>query len=133
MNMNRDMIEEIEDAGGDPLHPTWVWFTEDGPHGPRLTWSHTREEPPGYIGINHLKDVVMDMSDSDKTFSQGLKEVVAIALRTGHPELIQRGIQVAAASGLISELDTIIRLTNNPVDSVAKTARAGAFHIKKCS
>lgn len=118
-------------VGGDPAHPVWQWFVLNGPHGPHFTWSRTRAEPAGSVGLEHLRRIVAEKQDADSTFLGDVEGIVALALGSERPIFIRRAIQVAAAMDKRDEEARILALTVHPDARVASDARACHFVLRK--
>src|SRR5215467_10177712 len=108
--MKRELVAEITRLGGDHGDPVWQWLVLTGPHGPNFSWSQTRREPPGYVGIEHLQRIVGEMAESDSSFSQRVKIATRKALLSDDVNLLRRAIQVAAVVGDKAELQRISAL-----------------------
>jgi hypothetical protein len=124
-------MEEVAELGGDPADPVWLWLLKRGPHGPSFSWGQTRRQPPGYVGVEHLQEIVEEQTDIDPSFVSRAKKVVAMALTSESPEVLRRAIQVAAVLGGEKELKAISGMVKHTDASVAADARASAFHLKK--
>jgi len=129
--VKKSLTEEVSELGGDPADPVWLWFLKRGPHGPSFSWSQTRREPPGYVGVVHLQEIVEEQAVIDPGFVSRAKEIVAMALTSKNPEVLRRAIQVAAVLGDEDELKAISGMVKHTDASVAADARASAFHLKK--
>lgn len=92
--IGRALSEEVLRLGGDPSDPVWLWFLKRGPHGPSFTWGQTRREPPGYVGVEHLQEIVDENARSDASFIEKARSVVALALTSQEPQIVRRAIQV---------------------------------------
>ncbi len=129
--MNKALTQEIENLGGDITAPVWQWLLKGGPHGTSFTWSQTRQEPPGYVGVEHLERIVDEQASLDHSFTERTKSAVALALTSTNTEILRRAIQVAAVLGGEAELRAVNALKKIDNESVAADARASVFHLKK--
>jgi hypothetical protein len=128
--MNQALIAEIARLGGDPTDEVWHWFLLTGPHGSSLTWSQTRSEPPGYVGIEHLQRIVTEKAQLDPSFISRAVQVTEQALSSTEPNFLRRAVQVAAVIGAEPELQRVSALTSHSDASVSAHARASVFHLK---
>ena len=122
---------EIVRLGGDPSDEIWHWFATRGPYGPSFTWGQTRNNPAGYVGVDHLRKIVDEMSASVPSFQARALQIVNAALESSSSEFVRRAIQIAAVLGGISELERIKPLVSSQDASVASDARACAFYLKR--
>jgi hypothetical protein len=129
--MNKALIAEIHNLGGDPTDEVWRWFLLNGPHGLTFTWRQTKKEPPGYVGVEHLQTIVTEKEERDPSFPDRARAVVRLALSSSDWNVIRRAIQVAAVVGDESDLHRLIALTAHNLKEVASDAKAGAFYLKK--
>lgn len=128
--MRKIQIDELVALGGNPSDSIWEWFLRRGLHGPGFTWSQTRREPPGYVGVEHLHEIVEEMSDIDPEFPVRAKSIVTMALASDNFEILRRAIQVAAVIGGEDELRAVSRFKDHHDSAVSADARASAFHLK---
>jgi len=128
--MNRAIANEIVRLGGDPTDEIWTWLVTRGPHGSSFTWSQTRNEPPGYVGVDHLQDIVGELAVSIPAFQERALRVVNVAMNSELTELARRAIQVAAVVGGSNELQRVKQLASSQDMVVASDARACAFYLK---
>jgi hypothetical protein len=128
--MKREVANEIRRLGEDPADETWRWLSSTGPHGPSFTWGQTRKESTGYVGVSHLQEIVREHCAADSTFLERTIRVANIAMASELPELVRRGLQVAAVVGGESELLRVQLLAASLDKDVAADARASAFHLK---
>jgi hypothetical protein len=128
--MNHALANEISRLGGDPADEVWVWLVTRGPHGATFTWGQTRSQPPGYVGVSHLQQIVSELALSIPSFQERAQRVVNLAMGSEHSELARRAIQVAAVIGGNTELQQIKRLASSQDVAVASDARASAFYLK---
>ena len=128
--LNNALVAEVQRLGGDPGDPVWRWFLLNGPHGPSFTWGQTRKEPPGYVGIDHLREIVAEHEAQDPLFVSRAKEVALLALQSHSPNFLRRAIQVLAAVGRESDLEAVLALIAHTDSSVAADARACVFELK---
>jgi len=124
------MADEIIRLGGDPTDEVWLWLVTRGPHGPSFTWGQTRNEPPGYAGVNHLQEIVGELGVSVPSFQERSLQAINTAMDSALPELARRAIQVAAVVGGASELQRVKQLASSPDQAVASDAKACAFYLK---
>ena len=124
------MTQEIRKLGGDPTEEIWLWLLNTGPHGLSFTWSQTRQQPSGYIGLQHLQEIVQERSSSDASFLERARHAAGIAMASKLPELIRRGLQIAAVVGGDAELDRARQLSASAHQEVAGDAKACAFHLR---
>ena len=129
--MNHDIQTEITRLGGDPSDSVWRWFVVNGPHGPDFSWGQRRNEPAGYVGIEHLRRIVSDQSAADATFREKSALVVRSALNSANPELVRRAVQVGAGLGLTDALPAIRALRQHREPAVASDAKAAAFVLDR--
>ena len=129
--MNQALANEIIRLGGDPTDEIWLWLVTRGPHGPSFTWSQTRSEPAGYVGVAHLQDIVGELASSIPSFQERAVFAVNAAMQSELPELARRAIQVAAVIGGNRELQLVKDLASSQDSAVASDARACAFYLPK--
>lgn len=129
--MNTELAAEIARLGGDVADDVWQWLVQNGPHGPHFTWSQTRGEPPGYVGVDHLQRIVAEKEGVDSSFPARARAVVGKALLSTDLSILRRAIQVAAVVGEEAELRAVSGLTTHESEPVAADARAGAFYLRK--
>ena len=128
--MNRAIADEIVRLGGDPTDEIWTWLVTRGPHGSSFTWSQTRNEPPGYVGVDHLQDIVGELAVSIPAFQERALRVVNVAMNSELTESARRAIQVVAVVGGSNELQRVKQLASSQDMAVASDARACAFYLK---
>ena len=128
MSFTGATYEAIRSVGGDPADEPWFWLLSTGPHGLEFTWSQTKRNPPGYVGIVHLQQVIEAL---EPVFRERLRRAIGKALTTQDVILLRNAIQVGAAIGGPDELCQILALTKHPDGSVASDAKAGHFYLKK--
>jgi len=131
MSISKAVAAAIRAVGGDPTQRGWEWFVLNGPHGDRFTWAQTKNEPPGYVGVEHLERIVAERHDADPTFRARAREVVRMALASTDIGLLRRAIQVAAVIGSEEELHRIQSLTAHENQTIAADARASGFYLKR--
>lgn len=131
MTISKVLADAIRAAGGDPTEPAWDWFALRGPHGDGFTWAQTRKQPAGYVGVEHLEQIVAERQEADPTFHSRIRDVAKMALTSTDVELVRRGIQVAAVVGTEDDLQRIVNLTDHESAAVVADAKAGAFYLKK--
>lgn len=129
--MNSALTTEIRHLGGDPTDDVWTWFLCNGPHGNSFTWSQTRGEPPGYVGVEHLQSIVTERMQVDPTFVTRAKHVAELALSSTDQNFLCRAIQVASVVGSDSELKSLAPFTSHDNSVVVAHARAGVFYLKR--
>jgi hypothetical protein len=129
--VNKALMDEIASLGGDPTDATWHWFVKRGPHGSSFTWGQTKGEPLGYVGVEHLQQIVDEQTRQNASFPERARSVVNSALNSKSPEMLRRAIQVAAVVGADTELKVVARLTGHEDNSVAADARASVFHLTR--
>ena len=128
--MNHALSNEIARLGGDPTDEIWIWLVSRGPHGPTFTWGQTRSEPPGYVGVSHLQEIICELSLSIPSFQERALRIVNLAMESELPELARRAVQVAAVIGSNTELQRIKQLASSQDATIASDARASAFYLK---
>src|SRR5687768_6765507 len=104
MGISHRLQAEIVRLGGDSADSVWRWLVLTGPHGPEFSWGQRRNEPAGYVGIEHLRTVVAEQSAADPSFRGRSALVVLSAMDSVIPELVRRAVQVAAALDLSDAL-----------------------------
>jgi hypothetical protein len=129
--MNSALTAEIRRLGGDPTDEMWIWFLRRGPHGNSFTWSQTRGEPPGYVGVEHLQTIVAEQMDIDPSFITRAIGVAELALSSTDQNFLCRAVQVASVIGTESELKRLAPFASHENPVVAAHARAGMFYLKK--
>jgi hypothetical protein len=129
--MNRKIIEEVERLGGDVSSHVWRWFLRNGPHGNSFTWGQTRNQPPGYVGLEHLQRIVAGFAEKDKDFISKALRVAQSALASNDPGIVRRGIQVIGVVGGKEQLDDIKTLSSSLDPFIAEDARACLFELKR--
>src|SRR5258708_6487403 len=122
--MNRTLLSEVHGLGGDPTDETWRWLVMRGPHGPSFTWSQSKSEPAGYVGLKHLREIIQDKADQDPAFRTRASAVAQQALTSDDSAVLRRGIQVTGALALVTALPRVEELGGHPNPSVAADARA---------
>ncbi|MDG4605165.1 MAG: hypothetical protein P9D89_03685 [Candidatus Contendobacter sp.] len=128
--MNKMLADEVRNLGGEPTDAVWLWLLERGPHGEDFSWSQRKNEPPGYVGVEHLQQIIQERNTNDPSFLERTREVVMLALRSNNPLILRRGIQVAAVVGGEPELDAVVDLAQSEIQKVAADAKASAFYLK---
>ena len=131
MGMSHEIQAEIVRLGGDPSDSVWRWFVLNGPHGPDFSWGQRRNEPPGYVGIEHLRRIVADQDAADATFRGRCVRVASSALDSRVPPLVRRAVQVCAALGLTDALPAIRALRQHSEPMVASDSKAAAFILSR--
>lgn len=131
MSVAKGLAAAIGSVGGDPTDPRWEWLALRGPHGAGFTWAQTKNEPPGYVGVEHLERIVAEKQEADPTFVPMARAVVEKALKSTDSGLLRRAIQVGAVLGAEDELRRIQGLTDHEDPEVAADARAGAFYLER--
>jgi formylglycine-generating enzyme required for sulfatase activity len=131
MSMNRVATAAIQAVGGDPTQPEWEWLALKGPQGDAFTWGQTKTEPAGYVGVEHLEQIVADRKEADPDFLRKALVVVRKALRSNDVSLLRRAVQVSAVVGTDEELRVIQTLRGHQDEKVANDAKAAAFHLSR--
>lgn len=129
--MNAEIINEIENIGGDPTKQEWRWLINNGPHGKDFTWSQTKGNPPGYVGIEHLERIIQEKMDTRPAFLEEAQEMVALALKSSNSTVLLRAIQVSGVVGSAKELKIISGLVTHIEPLISSNAKACAFYLKK--
>jgi hypothetical protein len=129
--MNYQFNTEISAVGGDPIDEVWIWLATRGPHGNSFTWAQSRQEPPGYVGFEHLMRVVDELSTTTPDFQQRARCAALAAMTSTWAPLVRRGIQVLALVGSKQDLSKVTALVSSPDAAVAGDAKACAFHLKR--
>jgi hypothetical protein len=129
--VNGELAAQIQELGGDPTDEVWRWFALNGPHGSGFSWGQTRQQPPGYVGVEHLERIVAERLSNDPRFLGRLTAVVDLALSSTHASLLRRAVQVAAIIGGTSMLERVGGLRSHNNDKVAADARASVFYLKR--
>lgn len=129
--MSPGLIAEIIRLGGDPTDPMWQWLLLRGPHGDAFTWSQTRREPPGYVGITHLESIVAEKVEAEPSFLVHARQVVNQAFSSTHSNVLCRAIQVAAVVGSAVELRHLASFESHEDPAVSANARAAVFHLRR--
>ncbi|NOS87051.1 MAG: hypothetical protein HOP34_00675 [Methylococcaceae bacterium] len=124
-------MTEMQSLGCDPADDVWRWFTQNGPHGPNFTWSQTRQNPPGYAGVEHLDRNVKEKIDNDPAFLAKIQTIIKAALLSTNLLVLSRAIQVAAVIGRQEDLTQLGVLTKHENESIASDARAALFYLRK--
>ncbi len=86
--MNKELLEEIEALGGNTADPIWQWLLNSGPHGPGFTWSQTRREPAGHVGVELLRRIVEEKAQLQPSFCENAKVVVSMGLKSTNPNVL---------------------------------------------
>lgn len=123
-------MDAIRSVGGDPTDLLWEWLGAYGPHGSSFSWSQTRSKPPGYVGIEHLEEIIAEREASTPGHREKLRQIVRLGLEASDISLLRRSIQVAAAVGGAEELERLVSLSSASDEKVAADARAAAFHLR---
>jgi hypothetical protein len=129
--VNHQLQAEIVKLGGDPSDATWYWFVINGPHGSNFNWAPTRNEPAGYVALEHLREIVAARAEADAEFVLRVRDVIKRALASNDMQLVRRAIQVAAVVGGSVELDRIAALVHSSDQNVAADARACVFVLSR--
>jgi hypothetical protein len=125
--MNASLSSEVRGLGGDPTDKLWRWFMMRGPQGPSFSWSQKKIDPPGYVGLEHLREVVAERAAQDPTFLVRARAIARKALTSGHNDVLRRGLQVSAALSLRDVAATVQELTQHSDQFVASDAWACLF------
>jgi hypothetical protein len=129
--MNPDVANEIRVLGGSVSDSVWSWMIRNGPHGPSFTWSQTKTEPPGYVGIEHLERIVDEKQAAEKDFKEKALKVVRSSLQSNNEEILVRAIQICAVVGTRDEIRNIGKLVDHGSELVSKNAKACSFYMKR--
>jgi hypothetical protein len=129
--MDRVIFNEITRLGGNPSDEIWIWLVTRGPHGPKFTWSQTKKEPAGYVGVNHLERIVGELAETIPSFEERARAIVNLAFESQLTDIVRRAIQVAAVIGGTEELQKIRQFDKSEFSAVASDARASAFYLKR--
>jgi len=129
--MNPAIRDEIVRLGGDPTDQVWEWLLFRGPHGNSFTWSQTRNQPPGYVGLEHLSRVVAERSENDADFEKEVLMAARASLSSNFPDIVRRGIQVIAVIGDEADFSKIKTLTTDETESIQADAKACSFELKR--
>jgi len=129
--MNPDISNEIRSLGGSVSNSVWIWMVRNGPHGPCFTWSQTKTEPPGYVGIEHLERIVEEKQITEKDFKEEALKVVRSSLQSNNEEILIRAIQICAVVGTREEIRNIDKLAGHDSALISKNAKACSFYMKR--
>ena len=129
--MNTALADEISRLGGEPSDEVWSWLATRGPQGPSFSWGQTKGNPAGYVGVQHLEQVVDGLELSIPAFRERARRAIQAAMASRLPELARRAIQVASVLGGEAELRQVQALASSPEPSVAADAKACAFLLKR--
>jgi hypothetical protein len=128
--MNHALTSEILRLGGDPSDEVWIWLVTRGPHGDSFTWGQTRSEPPGYVGVLHLAEIVEELMRTVPNFQQRIRKIISDGMQSQLPNIVRRSIQVAAIVGSDREWDAVNALKESDFPEIASDARACIFYSK---
>ena len=128
--MKQALYREIIEVGGDPNSTIWQWLVLRGPHGPDFTWSQTKREPPGYVGVEHLENIIAAQTEGDPLRPSAVRCVARMALRSNSSNILRRGIQVLAIVGDASDKQDIAQYVSHSDAAVAADARAANFYLR---
>lgn len=131
MSMPRTLANAIHLVGGDPTEHLWEWIAVYGPHGSAFTWSQSRNEPSGYVGVEHLERIVADREQAEPGLRRRLLSRIVVALSSSEPSLLRRSIQLAAVVGTESEVPCLQTLRSHPDEEVAADAKAATFYLRQ--
>ena len=129
--MNKTLLSEVRRLGGDPADEVWRWLLLRGPHGPSFTWSQTKSEPPGFVGLEHLREIIREKADQDSEFRARASAIARQALTSDHPVVVRRGLQVTGALALINTIPKVEELIGHLNPTVAADARACLFVLRQ--
>jgi hypothetical protein len=130
--MDRATLFDIDSLGGKPSDPIWQWLINKGPHGSTMTWSQTKNEPPGFIGVELLKQVVEEKQAADNDFNFKAKEMIQTAFKSDNSNILINAIQVCAVIGETNnDLNMLSNFLNYPDILVQKHAKAATFYLKQ--
>ena len=127
------ILTEVRRLGGDPAATAWQWFVTRGPHGSDFTWAQTKSSPPGYVGLTHLQEIVAREEAASPGFLAQARSVALAALRSSHPDLIRRGLQVLGVVGTGADLESVMPLAASQDPAVAADAKACIFQLKRAA
>jgi hypothetical protein len=113
--MNSFLRDQITAVGGDPRDERWNWFATRGPHGSSFTWSASRSNPRGYVGLEHLEGVIAELMRADAAFLGWLRRAARAVLGTcaANDEFLRRAIQILAVVGEPGDI-SLIRIPPYP-------------------
>jgi hypothetical protein len=129
--MNKTLLSEVHRLGGDPADEVWRWLLTTGPHGPSFTWSQAKSEPPGYVGLEHLREIIAERADQDSEFRTRASTIAQQALTSDRPVVVRRALQVAGALALLNAIPKVEELMGHPNLNVAADARACLFVLRE--
>jgi len=129
--MNSRLASEVIALGGNPTDSVWRWLLLQGPHGSAFTWGQSRHEPPGYVSLDHLRQVIEKRQADDAKFPDRVIQAARACLGSSDAEIVQRGIQVIAVVGEASDLKAVMALAKSGNPKVAGDARACAFELRR--
>jgi hypothetical protein len=130
MSLSRATADAIARIGGDPTDLLWEWIASYGPHGAHFTWAQTKREPPGYVGVEHLEQVISEKEMASPGHRNELRDRARLGLASSDDGLLRRCIQISSVVGGNDELETLIGLIE--MDGViGSDARAAAFYLRR--
>ena len=103
----------------------WHWFICNGPHGERFCWHKELSVAPR--DIDYLRKFIDERNDVDPTFIEKARLIALEALENSDPILVCTGIQVLAVVGKDSDLESIKKLLDSQIETVAVNARCCLF------
>ena len=124
-------MQEVERLGGDRSNTVWFWFVHRGPHGRDFSWSQTKQNPSGYVGVEHLERIIQEEEMREPGFVEQTRQVVGKAFDSDDCDFVRRAVQIGAIVGEQAELERIIQLATHENDDISKDARAAMFYMKK--
>jgi hypothetical protein len=83
------------------------------------------------VGFDHLQRVIAELAAADESFPAEAAAVARLAVQSDQPEIVRRGLQVAAALLLADGLEAARALTSHPHPALASDARAAAFVLSR--
>ena len=87
--------------------------------------------PPGYVGLDHLKRRIAELSENDADFEKQVLIAARASLLSSYPDIVRRGIQVISVIGDDTDLNKIMKLTEDENESIQADAKACSFELKQ--
>ena len=100
------------------------WFVGNGPHGPHFSW---HRKVPGYCGLDHLRSVVAEQTESNPGFPAAVRDIALEALLLRDTALTRRAIQVLCVVGTDADIASLRQYSEHPDESLRKDLRACLF------
>jgi len=122
--------ERPDRNAGDRSDPAWEWFASRGPHGAQFTWSASRTGPPGFVGLELLRQVIEERTAAEPDFPQRVRDIALDSLGSSDSALIRRALQVLAVVGQEPDLRAIHAFTSDTDELVSGDAKASHFELK---